>query len=367
VGGDETWDLGRGQSQAACEKLGKGRVYLDFLLKVHQEVAARGHQMMFWGDIILHHPELIKELPRDVVALNWGYEANHPFAKETGTFAESGVPFYVCPGTSTWMTLVGRNENAFANLRLAAEAGRRNGAIGFLNTDWGDGGHPQPLAVSLPLFVFGAAQSWCGESYDEKTLIPVLSREVYFDPTQKVARAALGLGIAHQKFDYLSPNVTPFGAVIAAPIPKSRELFCRDGLKYYARIPEKNIRKALAEVERQRRVLYASKTLNHRGELMALELDMAARMAEESCHIMLWQQALAGGRTREAKTMAARGMKSLAELDHDFEMYWPLRNKGTTGKSTPFLKWRREDYRKGVLHFPPEAARIAQVKTYAAE
>lgn len=62
VGCDETWDLGRGQSKELCERLGKGRVYLDFLKKIHREVAARGRQMMFWGDIILHHPELIKEL-----------------------------------------------------------------------------------------------------------------------------------------------------------------------------------------------------------------------------------------------------------------------------------------------------------------
>ncbi len=367
VGCDETWDLGRGQSQPACERLGKGRVYLDFLLAIQKEVAARGRRMMFWGDIILHHPELIKELPQGVIALNWGYEANHPFAQETATFAESGIPFYVCPGTSTWMTLIGRNDNAFANLRAAAESGRRNGAIGYLNTDWGDGGHPQPLAVSLPLFAFGAAQSWNGESWQESALIPVLSRDVYYDPTQKVARAALGLGIAHQRFDYLSPNVTPFGAVIAAPVPKARELFCRDGLKYYARIPGKNIRMALDEVERQRRVLYASRTLNHRGELLAAELDMAARMAVESCQIMLWQQALAAGRTHEAHRLAKRGIKALADLDHDFTTYWPHRNQGTTKRSASFLKWRQSDYRKGVLHFPPEAARVAPVKTYAAE
>ena len=115
--------------------------------------------MMFWGDIILHHPELIKKLPKDVIALNWGYEANHPFEKETAILAKSKVPFYVCPGTATWMTLLGRHDTAFANLRLAAEAGRKNDAIGYLNTDWGDGGHPQPLAISWPLYAIGAANA----------------------------------------------------------------------------------------------------------------------------------------------------------------------------------------------------------------
>ncbi|HEY5915246.1 MAG TPA: family 20 glycosylhydrolase, partial [Verrucomicrobiae bacterium] len=75
VGCDETWDLGRGRSKRVCEQRGKGLVYLDFLKQIYAEVTARGRQMMFWGDIILHHPELIKKVPKDVVALNWGYEA----------------------------------------------------------------------------------------------------------------------------------------------------------------------------------------------------------------------------------------------------------------------------------------------------
>jgi hypothetical protein len=74
-----------------------------------------------------------------------------------------------------------------------------------------------------------------------------------------------------------------------------RELFCRDGLKYYARIPQKNVRAALAEVEKQRAVIEASKPTTHSGKILALELDLAARMAAESCKIMLWQQAVAAG------------------------------------------------------------------------
>ena len=68
--------------------------------------------MQFWGDIILHKPELIPELPKDVIALNWGYDADHPFEKETRAFADAGVPFYVCPGTSSWLSISGRTDNA---------------------------------------------------------------------------------------------------------------------------------------------------------------------------------------------------------------------------------------------------------------
>ena len=367
VGCDETWDLGRGQSKQLCARRGKGRVYVDFLKQIQREAAKRGRRMMFWGDIILNHPELIKQLPRDVIALNWGYEINHPFDREAATFAKSKIPFYVCPGTSTWMTLIGRHDNGFANLVLGAAAGRKHGAIGYLNTDWGDGGHPQPLAVSYAPFLIGAAVSWCGRTYGEKMVAPVLNRDIFHDPSGRIAKAAIALGFAHQKFGYRESNITPFGAVIAAPPPATRELFCRSGLKYYARIPAKKIRAALAEVEKQRTRIRRAKPATPAGKILQLELDLAARMAAQSCRIMLWQQALAAGNKPLARRLARTGIRELQALERDFKAYWPKRNKATTAKCAAFLHWRISDYRRGKLHFPPDVARQAKVKTYAAE
>jgi hypothetical protein len=360
VGCDETWDLGRGQSRRLCAAKGSGRVYVDFLKKIHRELEARGRQVMFWGDIILSHPELIRELPREMIALNWGYEADHPFEREAGLFEKSKVPFYVCPGTSAWMSLIGRHDAGFANLRQAAVAGRKHGALGYLNTDWGDGGHPQPLAVSYMPYLLGAALSWCARSANEELLVPVLSRDVFHDPTQRMAKAALGLGLAHRKLKYSAPLGTPLGTAIAAPVPKTRELMCRDGLKYYARIPAKNICAAQDEVEAQRSVLNRARPLVRSGEVLALEFDLAARMAVQSCRIMLWQQAVVGGRHSQARRMATAGIRALQELDRDFRACWPLRNKGTTAKCSAFLRWRMGDYRSGTVYYPPELARITE-------
>jgi hexosaminidase len=358
VGCDETWDLGRGQSRDLCEAKGKGPVYLDFLGKIHREVKARGRRMMFWGDILLHYPELVEELPRDVIALNWGYEADHPFEREAGVFAKSGIPFYVCPGTSTWMTLIGRHDNCFANLKRAAKAGLEQGAAGYLNADWGDGGHPQPLAVSYIPYIAGAAFSWCAQTYDKRLLAAVASRDVFRDATGRVGEAALALGFAHRKFRYQEANLTPFGAVIAAPPPERRELWCRDGLKYYARIPAKNIKAALEEVETQRTLLHRGQPATRGGQTLAAELDMAARMAAQSCKYMLWQQALVVGRKSDARAMATRGVDELQRMDKEFSAYWPRRNKGDAGKSAAFLQWRMEDYRRGKLCFAPGVASL---------
>ena len=353
IGCDETWDLGCGQSKKLCKQRGKGRVYLNFLQKIHREVSKRGKRMQFWGDIILHHPELIKELPDGVVALNWGYEASHPFARESAQFARAKIPFYVCPGTSTWMTMVGKHDNALANLRAAAEAGKKSGARGYLNTDWGDGGHPQPLAVSWLPFVAGAALSWNAKHFDEAKLIPILSRDIFSDPTQRLAKAALALGRAHRKLKYSNLNSTPLGSVIAAPPPKERELFCRDGSKCFKNISAKNIRATWKEIETQRRLIARAKPANDTAGILAQELDLAARMAAESCRFMLWQQAVAAGKKSGARQLADEGRRALRKLTIDFESYWPLRNKGTTEKCSPFLRWRETDYCKGILPGQP--------------
>jgi hypothetical protein len=344
VGCDETWDLGKGQSKKLCEAKGKGRVYLNFLKRIHREVSTRNKRMMFWGDIILKYPKLIHELPKDLVALNWGYEANHPFEKRAAQFAKAKIPFYVCPGTSTWQTLIGKHDNALANLRAAAKAGKKFGAIGFLNTDWGDGGHPQPLAISWPMFAAGAALAWNSKVLDERKLISVLRRDVFENPMGKIAQAGFQLGLAHKKLGVTAPNETPLGTVIAAPKPKDRELFCRNGLKWFTKIPAKKIHAALQEIQQQRAILSHSKTGSVFGKMLAAELDLAARMAEQSCKFMLWQQTVTAGKKLAAKKMAEHGVLELRKLEKDFNACWPLRNKATTRHCSPFLQWRIKDY-----------------------
>jgi hypothetical protein len=356
VGCDETWDLGRGRSRRLCAARGKGRVYLDFLRKIHREVSSRGITMMFWGDIILKYPQLIGELAAlgkfgarnadapGLVALNWGYEKDHPFDVEAARFSKAGMPFYVCPGTSTWQTLIGRHDNALANLRAAARAGKKHGAVGFLNTDWGDGGHPQPLAVSWPMLAAGAALAWNASTLDEGELAAVLSRDIYEDPTGRIASAAMKLGVVHRHLGVTAPNETPLGTVIAAPKPEERELFCRNGLKWFAKISPDKIRATLRMIEKQQTSLRALQSpllqAKDRTLMLAVELDLAARMAAQSCKIMLWQQTVAAGKVAAAKVLARMTIEELRGLDRDFTALWPLRNKSTPGHCSEFLKWR---------------------------
>jgi hexosaminidase len=199
IGCDETWDLGQGRSAEVCRRLGVGRVYLDFLKKIHSSLKRRGKIMQFWGDILMLHPELTPELPRDCIALEWGYEADHPFEEHGEKFAVSGIPFHICPGTSSWNSIAGRTDNCIGNIGSAAENGLKHGASGLLMTDWGDEGHWQYLPVSYLGFEAGAAFSWHGSGFDPGDFVRGLDLHVFRDRAGVMGKLAWDLGNVYRK------------------------------------------------------------------------------------------------------------------------------------------------------------------------
>ena len=206
IGCDETFELGQGKSASEVKARGKQRVYLDHLLRLIRGLQADGHEVLFWGDILRDHPELAAELPKqNVIALAWHYEAPidpsalpdslfdllsdfgitrdslRGFETHVRGFLEAGVSFWVCPGTSSWNTLIGRLRNARGNLLDAAEIGLARGAGGYLITDWGDNGHMQPLSVSWPPLAYGASLAWCLETNRDLDVAPALDAHVFED------------------------------------------------------------------------------------------------------------------------------------------------------------------------------------------
>jgi hypothetical protein len=174
VGCDETYGI-------------EGPVYRDFLQKVQRLVARHGRTMYFWGDM------LREGFPQDAVVLQWGYEAEH-------VFSDPGVPFYVCPGASSWNSIVGRTDNCLANLRNAAACR----ADGYLITDWGDNGHWQYLPVSYLGLAAGAAFAWGGEV----DIIAALNAHVFRDTAGVMGRLAYDLGNAYLHTGKLIKNAT---------------------------------------------------------------------------------------------------------------------------------------------------------------
>jgi len=157
-----------------------------------------GRDMLIWGDILAGKPELVGRLPDGVTVCEWGYEDWHPFDARTRSLADAGRPFWVCPGTSSWLTVLGRVTNMIGDCRNAAEAARAHGSAGLLNTDWGDLGHLQYLPVSEPGFAYGAAVSWCLDTNRDLDLASALDVHAFDDAAGELGGALVALGDAYR-------------------------------------------------------------------------------------------------------------------------------------------------------------------------
>ena len=228
VGCDETFDIGQGRSKQICQKRGVGRVYLDFLRQISQLAATHNRRIQFWADGILEHPDLISEVPKGAIALAWGYEADHPFDENAKNLSSAGLPFYVCPGTSSWCSIAGRTGNMLANQIAAAEAGLRHGAIGYLNTDWGDFGHLQYWPASFPGLATGAAMSWCLQSNRNLALEDALDLHVFMDNAGVMGKLACDLGNVYQAVGKLIPNRSALFNIL---VPSSARKDPLEGIK----------------------------------------------------------------------------------------------------------------------------------------
>jgi len=224
IGCDETFDLGLGRSKAECERVGTGRVYLDFLLKIYHEVIKRGLRTQFWGDMIMTYQDLINELPIDTIALEWGYEANHPFDDHGEKYAQAGLDFYVCPGTSAWNSIAGRTDNCLQNLSNAAINGIKHGAVGYLITDWGDNGHWQALPVSYLGLAAGAAYAWSFQTNRDVDIRDPLNRYVFLDPMGAMGNIAYDLGNVYHEIGIEPENESALFNILQKPISEWRDL-----------------------------------------------------------------------------------------------------------------------------------------------
>ncbi len=341
VGLDETIDLDgeaqKGRSAAAIREKGVGRVYLDFLKSVHGLVSARGKRMQFWADILLNHPELVPEVPKDSVACLWGYEADHPFEQQTQTLADAGLPFYVCPGTSSWQSIGGRLDNMLANVASAARWGAARGARGLLITDWGDRGHLQPPSVSLSGYMRAADLAWnpgLDSRSSEVWPLPRLLNEHVFDRATGLGVGASSLGEMATQCEQPVRNASALSLLLTRfdqPFPGSdlRGL-TTDRLRQVARTTA-----LLGNLIRRETPKSAQ------GVLAQQELSLAAELLRFACFLGEWR--LDAGNDRALEDLPEHRREKLAEflqpLIEQHRELWLLRSRpGGLDRSARWLE-----------------------------
>src|ERR1700730_9729346 len=140
VGGDETFELGHGQTAARVGEVGLGKVYLEHMQKVFGILQPYHKQLMFWGDIAVKYPQLLGILPKDMIAVAWEYDAKPSFENIIKPYRDAGLRVMVAPGAQTWNQLWPNFDVSYVNIRNFVRDGQKLGAMGMLNTTWNDDG-----------------------------------------------------------------------------------------------------------------------------------------------------------------------------------------------------------------------------------
>ncbi len=311
---DETRQIGKGRSRKLAQKIGVGRLYLDFVLKIRELCRRHGKRLNIWGDIVLAHPEILPEVPRDIVMLNWDYHANGSRIDRTGEFARAELPLVCCPGTNGWQSHGTRMQQAIDNVAKFAAIARQHRAEGLLNTDWGDYGHRNTLGVSLHGFAHGAAHAWNGAAVEEKAFARRFCRQLFGEPSGKLAAAIRELG-AYPHGDLYHALVEPFEP--------------EGNVRGYRAIgnPRMDVPAIQRRLEQAQALRFpALKGLPEFQALALEEFELARRMDLLAC-----QRILAGRQLREGRKVPARTLRGqaadMAELSEEFSRLWHARNK----------------------------------------
>ena len=167
IGEDETFELGEGQSREAARTRGVGAVYFEHLNRVRDLLKPYNRKLMFWGDIALNHPDLIGQVPKEMIVANWDYAPRDSYESRIKPFKDAGLEQWICPGVWGWNQIFPNVDASSTNIINFVRDGLAAGSQGMLNTTWDDDGESL-FEMTWYGIVLGGAASWQPQAVDQK-------------------------------------------------------------------------------------------------------------------------------------------------------------------------------------------------------
>ncbi len=172
-----------------ARRYGAGKVFLDHLLFLRETAASVGKTIGIWDDIVYWIPEIVKEIPKDVVLFDWNYshitsprrycELNH-MATDPGRWLvdQEGFSMVACPATN------------LENIHSYRSYCDSHAIKGFHVTTW-ELSH-KFLEECVNGYVFGAEAAWARSPVSIEVYPERLAAAWYGTRDERVAAAAAG-------------------------------------------------------------------------------------------------------------------------------------------------------------------------------
>jgi hypothetical protein len=159
IGADESYDVGYGKSKELTDKIGVAKVHAEHYKKVFNICKKYNKKIMMYGDMILHHPDILEYLPNDITIIDWHYGAYTRYSS-TDIFNKAGFKFIVSPSVWNFRTTFPTYQIALPNIKSIVKNGLLNNSVGMINSNWGDYGAETFKELVLFGYAWSAQCSW---------------------------------------------------------------------------------------------------------------------------------------------------------------------------------------------------------------
>jgi hypothetical protein len=225
-------------------------------------------------------------------------------------------------------------ENARENLLRAAEGGLEHGALGYLNTDWGDNGHWQYLPFSYPGFAYGAGVGWALEANRALDIARAVSVHAFGDPTGSLGQVIVDLGNVDRELGIRQHNSTALFRILQLPLAGIRE-------ELYGLTPAA-LDRAQAATDRALRPLRRVRSTRPETRLVVAEIKSAAALLRHAVQrgLLAWEEDPA-----KARSLKRKLKRELPHLIQEYRRLWHARNRpGGFKDSVTRMKKMQDDY-----------------------
>jgi hypothetical protein len=323
---DEPFELGLGKSKKACREHGVGKVYVDFVSRLVEHVNQHGKTALVWGDVLLHHPEVLPSLPLGMIFLDWGYDFDYPFDEHMKMLSDLKVQFIGCPGTSSWCSFASRKRDMLATTNNAASAIKKYGGLGMITTDWGDYGHLQYLPFSYPGLIAAGLIGWDNHPVEESMIAPLLSEWLH-RPDFSAAILSLA-GYSMLENQYIHNLSLAFCSFLFTDTDPKHPLFLkkmilRKTLKQN-RMFKDSYDAIIALLDQVQTQMMSAQTTDQEDSLIKAEILQTIAFIRLSCHVNLLVNR---EKNVDRKVLKSETMALLAQTIAQHSNLWRSRNR----------------------------------------
>ena len=185
---DETFDLGRGYSKEQVDKYGYAYVYKQHIMNLYNIVKKMGKKTIIWGDIMLKYPELLDELPKDMLVGTWVYDGKDSFDEYIKPFIDHGFTTIVCPGVLNSNKVMPEWNEAVTNIHNFIRDGVKYNTLGELTTVWDDGGFTF-FSIDWYGVTYSANQGWNSSEQSLESFNTIFNKAVNADTSDSFTKA----------------------------------------------------------------------------------------------------------------------------------------------------------------------------------